>query len=44
MDEYPIPLGHEGIGIVEELGPGAEKFVKAGDRVIPGRGGTGGGY
>jgi len=41
---FPIPLGHEGIGIVEELGPGAEKFVKVGDRVILGLGGTGGGY
>jgi len=41
---FPIPMGHEGIGIVEELGPGAEKFVKQGDRVILGLGGTGGGY
>lgn len=40
----PIPLGHEGIGIVEELGPGAEKFVSVGDRVIFGLGGGGGGY
>jgi len=40
----PMPLGHEGIGIVEELGPGAEKFVKVGDRVILGLGGSGGGY
>lgn len=40
----PIPMGHEGIGIVEELGPGAEKFVNIGDRVILGLGGTGGGY
>jgi propanol-preferring alcohol dehydrogenase len=37
-------MGHEGIGIVEGLGPGAEKFVKQGDRVILGLGGTGGGY
>lgn len=41
---YPIPMGHEGIGIVEELGPGAEKFIQVGDRVILGLGGTGGGY
>ena len=40
----PMPLGHEGIGIVEELGPGAEKFVQKGDRVILGLGGSGGGY
>ena len=39
-----IPLGHEGIGIVEELGPGAEKYIQKGDRVILGLGGTGGGY
>jgi alcohol dehydrogenase, propanol-preferring len=37
-------LGHEGIGIVEELGPGGERFVDVGDRVILGLGGTGGGY
>ena len=30
----PFPLGHEGIGIVEELGPGAESFIQKGDRVI----------
>jgi propanol-preferring alcohol dehydrogenase len=41
---FPIPLGHEGIGIVEELGTGTEKFIKVGDRVILGLGGTGGGY
>jgi propanol-preferring alcohol dehydrogenase len=40
----PIPIGHEGIGVVEELGPGAEKFVQKGDRVIMGLGGLGGGY
>lgn len=44
VSPYPIPLGHEGIGIVEELGPGAEKFTNKGDRVILGLGGTGGGY
>jgi propanol-preferring alcohol dehydrogenase len=38
----PFPLGHEGIGIVEELGPGADKFIQKGDRVILGLGGTGG--
>jgi len=41
---FPIPLGHEGIGVVESLGPGADKFVKQGDRVILGLGGSGGGY
>jgi alcohol dehydrogenase, propanol-preferring len=37
-------LGHEGIGIVEALGPGAEQVVDVGDRVILGLGGAGGGY
>jgi propanol-preferring alcohol dehydrogenase len=37
-------LGHEGIGTVEALGPGAERFVSVGDRVILGLGGLGGGY
>ena len=41
---FPIPVGHEGIGIVEEIGPGGEKYVQVGDRVILGLGGTGGGY
>ena len=40
----PFPIGHEGIGIVEELGPGADVFVKEGDRVILGLGGSGGRY
>jgi propanol-preferring alcohol dehydrogenase len=39
-----MPLGHEGIGVVEALGPGAERYVDVGDRVILGLGGTGGGY
>lgn len=39
-----MPLGHEGIGIVDELGPGAERYVSVGDRVILCLGGTGGGY
>src|SRR3954467_4596209 len=39
-----MPLGHEGIGIVAELGPGADRYVSVGDRVILGLGGTGGGY
>lgn len=39
-----MPLGHEGIGIVEALGPGADRFVSVGDRVILGLGGSGGGY
>lgn len=38
-----MPLGHEAIGIVEALGPGAERFVSVGDRVILGLGGAGGG-
>ena len=28
-----MPLGHEGIGIVAELGPGADRYVAVGDRV-----------
>lgn len=39
-----MPLGHEGIGIVTELGPGADRYVSVGDRVILGLGGTGGGF
>src|SRR4051794_39558478 len=39
-----MPLGHEGIGVVGELGPGADRYVAVGDRVILGLGGTGGGY
>ncbi len=40
-----VPVcGHEAIGIVEELGPGAERFTTVGERVILGLGGTGGGY
>jgi propanol-preferring alcohol dehydrogenase len=37
-------LGHEGIGIVESLGTGADRFAQVGDRVIVGLGGSGGGY
>jgi propanol-preferring alcohol dehydrogenase len=37
-------LGHEAIGIVEALGPGADRFASVGDRVILGLGGAGGGY
>ncbi|MEZ4281307.1 MAG: zinc-binding dehydrogenase [Myxococcota bacterium] len=37
-------VGHEAIGIVKALGPGAERHVAVGDRVILGLGGTGGGY
>src|SRR3954453_7953545 len=37
-------LGHEAIGIVEKLGPGADAYVSVGDRVILGLGGAGGGY
>ena len=39
-----MPLGHEGIGTVAALGPGAERYIAVGDRVILGLGGTGGGY
>ncbi len=39
-----VNIGHEAIGIVEALGPGADRFVQVGDRVILGLGGTGGGY
>jgi propanol-preferring alcohol dehydrogenase len=37
-------IGHEAIGIVERLGPGAERYAAVGDRVILGLGGAGGGY
>ena len=37
-------VGHEAIGIVKALGPGAERYAAIGDRVILGLGGTGGGY
>ncbi|MHA2006995.1 MAG: zinc-dependent alcohol dehydrogenase [Promethearchaeota archaeon] len=40
----PFPLGHEAIGIVEEVGADAEAFVQKGDRVILGLGGSGGVY
>jgi alcohol dehydrogenase, propanol-preferring len=40
----PMPLGHEGVGTVVELGPGADRYVSVGDRVILGLGGAGGGY
>jgi alcohol dehydrogenase, propanol-preferring len=38
------PFGHEGIGVVEALGPGGERYAAIGDRVIVGLGGSGGGY
>ena len=38
------PLGHEGIGVVEALGDGAQQLVAVGDRVILGLGGAGGAY
>src|SRR3954452_12986930 len=40
----PQSIGHEAIGVVEELGPGAERFISIGEGVILGLGGTGGGY
>jgi propanol-preferring alcohol dehydrogenase len=33
-------IGHEAIGIVEALGPGADRFTQVGDRVILGLGGA----
>ena len=36
--------GTRAIGVVEALGPGAERYVAVGDRVILGLGGMGGGY
>ena len=36
------PLGHEGIGVVEALGPDCTTDASVGDRVILGLGGTGG--
>lgn len=39
-----MPVGHEAIGTVEALGPGGERYIAVGDRVILGLGGTGGGY
>jgi propanol-preferring alcohol dehydrogenase len=39
-----VAIGHEAIGVVEALGPGADAFVSVGDRVILGLGGAGGGY
>ncbi|MBN1663036.1 MAG: alcohol dehydrogenase catalytic domain-containing protein [Deltaproteobacteria bacterium] len=41
---FPTPVGHEGIGIIEALGPGADKYFQIGDRVILGLGGAGGAY
>lgn len=38
------PLGHEAVGVVKALGPGAERYISVGDRVILGLGGTGGGF
>lgn len=38
------PLGHEGIGVVEALGPDTAPIVDVGDRVILGLGGAGGAY
>ena len=47
-DWYGVPgsgtIGHEAIGVVEKLGPGADAYVAVGDRVILGLGGAGGGY
>lgn len=37
-------IGHEAIGIVEALGPGAERYVAVGDRVILGLGGAAGSW
>lgn len=40
----PPAIGHEAIGVVEQLGPGAERYTSVGQRVILGLGGVGGGY
>jgi len=40
----PESVGHEAIGVVESLGPGAERYIAVGDRAILGLGGVGGGY
>ncbi len=40
----PFPIGHEGIGIVEEIGPETKTSLKKGERVILGLGGQGGRY
>ena len=40
----PLPLGHEGIGIIEEFGSGSKANLKIGDRVILGLGGAAGKY
>lgn len=37
-------IGHEAIGTVEAVGPGGERHVQVGDRVILGLGGMGGGF
>ena len=34
LGSYPIVLGHEFAGIIEEMGPKADKYWKVGDRVI----------
>ena len=38
--EYPVKpglvLGHEPVGVIEELGPGLEKYYRVGERVIAG--------
>lgn len=40
----PMPLGHEAIGVVEELAPDANSGVRPGDRVILGLGASAGAY
>jgi alcohol dehydrogenase, propanol-preferring len=40
----PVPLGHEAIGIVEQVSPGAETLVRPGERVIMGLGASAGAY
>ena len=35
------PSGHEAIGVVQALGPEADRYITVGDRVILGLGGTG---
>jgi propanol-preferring alcohol dehydrogenase len=40
----PSLLGHEAIGTVVGIGPGADAYASVGDRVVVGLGGGGGGY
>lgn len=39
MGDPPLPLGHEGVGVIEVVGEGVEGFA-AGDRVVPSNSGS----